>query len=89
MLHVADSGIASIEAQMLEIRSSYQAAVNERVKNISAWVSGAISLEEYNASGLAIQAAADENAAARLRIMADPNYKKWLMRNAEPTLLAA
>lgn len=89
MLHVADSSIAEIDAEMREIKAAYQAAVDERVKNIAAWVAGAIDLQTYIASGEAMAAAGNENAAARLQIMANPNFRKWQERNSEDVLEAA
>lgn len=85
---MADSSVAAIDAEMREIKAAYQAAVDERVKNIAAWVAGKISLETYIASGEAMAVAGNENAAARLRVMANPNFKKWQMRNAENVSIA-
>jgi hypothetical protein len=89
MLQMADSSIAAIDAEMREIKAAYQTAVDERVKNISARAAGQIDFQTYMASGEAMEAAAKENAAARLRVMANPNFKKWQMRNADIVPAAA
>lgn len=85
---MADASIAEIDAEMRAIKIAYQTAVDERVKNISAWVAGAIDLPTYIASGEAMEAAGNENTAARLRVMANPNFKKWQMRNSENVSVA-
>jgi hypothetical protein len=90
MLQMADASITAIDAEMREIKAAYQAAVDERVKNIAAWVAGTIDLQTYIASGEAMEAAGNEDTAARLRVMANPNFKKWRqMRNAENVPVAA
>jgi hypothetical protein len=91
MLQMADSSITAIDAEMREIKATYQAAVDERVKNIAAWVSGKIDLATYVASGLAMEAAGNENSAALLRVMANPNFKEWKMQmlNAKSAPVAA
>lgn len=86
---MADSSIAEIDAEMREIKAAYQAAVNERVSRIADWVAGKIDLQTYIASAEAMAVASDENAAARLRVMANPNFRKWQMRNAENVAAAA
>lgn len=86
---MTDASIAAIDAEMQEIKAAYQAAVDERVKNIAAWVSGAIDLQTYIASGEAMEAAGNENSAALLRVMANPNFRKWKMRNFENVPAAA
>lgn len=88
MLQMADASIAAIDTEMREIKAAYQAAVDERVRNISAWVAGTIDLPTYIASGEAMAVAGNENAAARLRIMANPDFKKWQMRNAKNASVA-
>jgi hypothetical protein len=90
MLQMADASITAIDAEMREIKAAYQAAVDERVKNIAAWVAGTIDLQTYIASGEAMEAAGNEDTAARLRVMANPNFKKWRqMLNAENVPVAA
>lgn len=86
---MADSSIAEIDAEMREIKAAYQVAVNERVSRIADWVAGKIDLQTYIASAEAMAVASDENAAARLRVMANPNFRKWQMRNAENVAAAA
>lgn len=86
---MTDSSIAAIDAEMRQIKAAYQAAVDERVRNIAAWVAGKIDLQTYMASGEAMEAAGNKNAAARLRVMANPNFKKWQTRNAENVSVAA
>lgn len=88
-MQIADSSIAEIDAEMREIKAAYQAAVDERISRISDWVAGKIDLQTYIASGEALAVAGDENAAARLRVMANPNFRKWQMRNAENVADAA
>jgi hypothetical protein len=89
MLQIADASIAAIDAEMREIKAAYQAAVNDRVKHIAAWVAGQIDLQTYIASGEKMEAAGNENAAALLRVMANPNFSKWKTRNAENVPAAA
>lgn len=86
---MADSSIAAIDAEMREIKATYQAAVNDRVKHIAAWVAGQIDLQTYIASGEAMEAAGNENSAALLRVMANPDFRKWKMRNVEIVPAAA
>lgn len=86
---MTDASIAAIDAEMQEIKAAYQAAVDDRVKNIAAWVAGTIDLHTYIASGEAMEAAGNENSAALLRVMANPDFRKWKMRNVENVPAAA